>query len=150
MRPFLLPEGMACGLRGHRNKRNPPAWIRWTTIGSRPPFIAGEPHMGIIAIATYRPKTGQEQAFLKLLKTHMPILRKQKLVTRRQAYAMRSDNGTIIEVFEWVSEQAKLNAHKNAAVMACWNQFFALADIVSLGSLDESKSPFAGFERIDF
>jgi len=106
--------------------------------------------MSIIAIATYRPKDGQEQAFLKLLKSHVPILRKQGLVTKRQAYAMRSANGTIVEVFEWESEQAKRKAHKDPIVMACWNQFFALADLVSLDSLDETKSPFAGFERIAF
>ncbi len=106
--------------------------------------------MSSMAVATYRPKDGQEQEFLKLLKTHVLILRKQGLVSRRQAYAMRSKNGTIIEVFEWVSEQAKRSAHKDPVVMACWNQFFALADLVSLDSLEETKSPFAGFERIGF
>jgi quinol monooxygenase YgiN len=106
--------------------------------------------MGIIAIATYRPKSGQEDAFLALLKTHVPTLRDQGLVTEQQAYAMRSDNGTIVEVFEWVSEQAKRTAHDDPIVMDCWRKFFGLADIVSLDSLGEAKAPFAGFTRIEF
>ena len=104
--------------------------------------------MGIVAIATYRPKPGKEHDFLRLLQTHIPTLRAQNLICEAPAYTMRSTNGTILEVFEWVSDEAKGKAHESPAVMNCWNQFFPLADIVSLESLEEAKAPFASFERI--
>lgn len=102
----------------------------------------------ILAIATYRPKPGKEVVFLELLKKHIPTLRAQGLITDSPAYASRSANGTILEVFEWKSEEAKAKAHENKAVMDCWNQFFGLAEIVTLNSLEETKAPFASFERI--
>jgi hypothetical protein len=104
--------------------------------------------MGIVAIASDRPKAGQEVAFQELLKKHIPTLRAQGLLTDAPAYASRSANGTILEVFEWKSQEAKDKAHENKAVMDCWNQFFGLAEIVALNSLEEAKAPFASFERI--
>jgi len=104
--------------------------------------------MGIIAIASYRPKAGKEVAFQELLKKHIPTLRAEGLLTEAPAYASRSANGTILEVFEWKSQEAKDKAHQNKAVMDCWNQFFGLAEIVPLSSLEEAKAPFASFERI--
>ena len=70
------------------------------------------------------------------------------LVTDAPVYASRSANGTILEVFEWTSQEAKAKAHENKVVMDCWNQFFGLAEIVPLSSLEEAKAPFASFERI--
>ena len=104
--------------------------------------------MGIVAIASYRPKPGKEAAFQEVLKKHIPTLRAQGLVTDAPAYASRSSNGTIVEVFEWKSHEAMAKAHENKTVMDCWNQFFGLAEIVPLNSLEEAKAPFASFERI--
>ena len=39
--------------------------------------------MGIYAIAAYRPKKGKERLFREVLKDHLPILRKERLVTDR-------------------------------------------------------------------
>jgi quinol monooxygenase YgiN len=104
--------------------------------------------MSIIAIASYRPKKGMEKKFLRLLKNHIPTLRAEGLISDKDTYSMRAENGTIIEVFEWKSSNAKIQAHKNENVMNIWNQFFDLADLVGIGTLKETKEPFASFKAL--
>jgi hypothetical protein len=69
-------------------------------------------NMGLIAIASYRPQKGMEKKFLRLLKNHIPILRAEGLISDRDIYCMKAENGTIIEVFEWKSSKAKKKAHE--------------------------------------
>ena len=104
--------------------------------------------MSMIAVASYKPKPGKEDAFLELLKQHIPTLRAEGLVSDRQTYSMRAADGTIIEVFEWLSSAAKQQAHQSDAVMHLWNQFSDLADITSLDTITESHQPFAAFEAL--
>jgi hypothetical protein len=42
---------------------------------------------------------------------------------------MRSADGTIIEIFEWVSQEAIAGAHSNSAVLALWKRFEAVAEL---------------------
>jgi quinol monooxygenase YgiN len=104
--------------------------------------------MGIVAICTYRPKPGRERDFLALLKTHLPTLRAEGLITAQPPLTARAADGTVVEVFEWASAAARRQAHENPAVQACWGKFDALADFVTLGSLAEAQRPFADFETI--
>ncbi|HEY1580986.1 MAG TPA: hypothetical protein VGF82_28290 [Terracidiphilus sp.] len=39
---------------------------------------------------------------------------------------MRSADGTIIEIFEWVSQEAIAGAHSNSVVLALWKRFEAV------------------------
>jgi len=105
--------------------------------------------MGLMVIATYRPKPGKEADLLQCVRDHMPILREQKLVADRPAYAMRAQDGTIVEVFEWLSSGAVEQAHKNAAVRQLWERFGACCDCIPLTSLAETKETFPHFEPID-
>src|SRR5437762_1749012 len=105
--------------------------------------------MGRMVIATYRPKPGKEADLLQVVRDHLPILREQMLVTPRPAYAMRAKDGSIVEVFEWLSDEAVAQAHKNPAVLKLWERFGACCDCVSLSSLAETKETFPHFEPID-
>ncbi|MFI5158631.1 MAG: hypothetical protein ACHQF4_07175, partial [Sphingobacteriales bacterium] len=60
--------------------------------------------MGRIVIACYKPKPGKGEALKALMKTHLPRLKKEGLVTDRESIMMEATDGTIIEVFEWLSE----------------------------------------------
>jgi hypothetical protein len=51
------------------------------------------------------------------MKTHLPRLKQEGLVTDRESILMEAADGTIVEVFEWISEEAIQNAHKNPAVL---------------------------------
>ena len=105
--------------------------------------------MGQFSIACYKPKAGKETDLLQIVREHVPILRKEKLVTDRVAHVMKSKDGTIVEVFEWASPQAIADAHKNPNVLAMWGRFNDACEIVKLVDLAESKDMFAGFEPID-
>ena len=103
---------------------------------------------GIIVIVAYRPKPGKENELVDLVRSRVPTLRKENLVTDRVPIIMRSRDGTIIEVSEWKSQEAIDAAHKNPNVLAMWNKFFAICDCVPLKSLAEADDLFAGFEPI--
>ena len=104
---------------------------------------------GICVIVAYRPKPGKGDELLALVRSRVPTLRKEDLVTARQPVIMRSRDGTIIEVSEWKSREAIDAAHKNPSVLAMWNEFFAVCDCVPLNTLAEAAEMFAGFEPIE-
>jgi quinol monooxygenase YgiN len=103
---------------------------------------------GIIVIVTYRPKPGKESETLDLVRSRVPTLRKEGLVTERTPIMMRARDGTIIEVSEWKSQEAIDAAHKNPNVLVMWNRFFEVCDCIPLNQLSESAEMFAGFEPI--
>jgi quinol monooxygenase YgiN len=61
---------------------------------------------GVIVIVGYRPKPGKEKELLDLVRSRVPTLRKENLVTERVPTIMRARDGTIIEVSEWKSKEA--------------------------------------------
>jgi len=103
---------------------------------------------GVVVIVAYRPKPGNENELVDLVRSRVPTLRKEGLVTDRPPTIMRASDGTIIEVSEWKSREAIDAAHKNPNVLAMWNKFFALCDCVPLISLAEAEEMFAGFEPV--
>ena len=104
---------------------------------------------GIVVIVAYRPKPGREEELLELVRSRMPTLRKEGLVTDRAPVMMRAKDGTIIEVSEWKSHEAIEEAHQNPRVLAMWDKFFAVCDCVPLKEVPEAETMFAGFEPID-
>ena len=104
---------------------------------------------GVVVIVAYRPKPGKENELIDLVRSRVPTLRKEGLVSDRVPTIMRSRDGTIIEVSEWKSREAIDAAHKNPNVLAMWNKFFAICDCIPLNTLAEAKEMFAGFEPIE-
>ena len=76
-----------------------------------------------IVIAAFKAKPGAEAALIRLVGKHWQVLRGESLVTERPRVAMRSENGTVIEVFEWASSEAIERAHTNPTVQALWAGF---------------------------
>jgi quinol monooxygenase YgiN len=103
---------------------------------------------GVIVIVAYRPKPGKENETLELVRSRIPTLRKEGLVTDRAPTIMRARDGTIVEVSEWKSHEAIDAAHKNPIVLAMWSKFFEASDCIPLNELSESAEMFAGFESV--
>ena len=101
--------------------------------------------MGRIVIVAYRPKPGKEKELHELTKTHHSTLRQIDLVTERVPTIMVARDGTVIEVFEWVSPEAIQSAHKHPAVLKMWGDYAAVCDYVPLNQLEEAGSMFADF-----
>ena len=104
--------------------------------------------MGQIVIACYRPKRGRDAQLLRLMAEHVPILRSVGLATDRASIMGRAKDGTIVEVFEWVSPEAIQRAHEDPTVLAMWGRYEEVCDYVRLTDLAESAELFAGFEAI--
>ena len=100
-------------------------------------------------IVAYRPKPGKEGELLEVVRSRVPMLRREGLVTDRVPVLMRARDGTVVEVSEWKSREAIDAAHKNPNVLALWNRFFAVCDCVPLKTLAEAEEMFAGFTPIE-
>jgi len=105
--------------------------------------------MGRIVIVAYKPKEGKAEQLKELTKTHVPRLKKEGLVTDREPVAMETADGTIVEVFEWLSDEAIEQAHKNLAVIQMWGEYAEVCDYVPLNTLNEAKMQFAGFSPLN-
>jgi hypothetical protein len=99
-----------------------------------------------ISVACYRPKPGCEEALIVEVRNHLPPLRAQGLVTERSPIVMRAQDGTVIEIFEWVSQEAIAGAHSNPVVLEVWKRFEAVCDYEVPANIPEFQKMFAHFE----
>ncbi|MES2279419.1 MAG: hypothetical protein V4592_25530 [Bacteroidota bacterium] len=105
--------------------------------------------MGRIVIVAYKPKPGKAAALRKLMDTHVSRLRKEGLVTHRHPTLLETADGTLIEIFEWLSPEAIQQAHRNQEVHKMWGEFAEVCDYVPLSELPETKGLFAEFTPLD-
>jgi hypothetical protein len=104
--------------------------------------------MGSISVACYKPRPGCEEALLELVRNHLPPLRSEGLVTERPSIVMRTADGTIVEVFEWVSQEAIAGAHHNPTVIGLWQRFEAVCSYEIPANLPEFQKMFSHFEPV--
>ena len=105
--------------------------------------------MGKIVIVAYKPKPGKADALKELTRTHVPRLLKEGLVTDRAPVIVEASDGTIIEVFEWLSAEAIQQAHQNPEVHKLWAEYAEVCDYVPLNSVPDTANLFAGFDPIN-
>ena len=87
----------------------------------------------ITSIAHYRVKPGCEEEFLAVVDRHEATLRELELVTDRQPEVyLGSEKGVagplVIEVFDWVDEDAAQRAHTHPQVSALWESMGPLCE----------------------
>jgi hypothetical protein len=104
--------------------------------------------MGSISVACYKPKPGCEQALIDLVRDHLPPLRSQGLVTDRSSIVMRTAGVIIVEIFEWVSQEAIAGAHQNPVVIGLWQRFEAVCTYEVPSNIPEFQKMFSHFEPI--
>ena len=98
-----------------------------------------------ITIAVYKPFTGKENDLESLAATHHQRLLDLHLVTDRRPIIMKSEDGTILEVFEWLSKEAINAAHSNPAVLQMWSEFGALCEFLPTAAVKEIGNMFSEF-----
>lgn len=96
---------------------------------------------GRVVIACYRPLPGRERDLHALARTHVPRLRAQGLATERTPIVAVAADGTVVEVFEWVSAAAIVDAHTNPAVQAMWAEYAEVSTYVPVGDLFPEFTP---------
>ncbi len=103
-----------------------------------------------MVIAVYRPKAGKAEQLLSILERHLPLLRELGLATERKSLVMRSTiDGSILEIFEWKSDEAVQTAHEYPKVLAYWDEFKDVCDCIAPGDLSEMGGLFPHFEVLD-
>ena len=105
--------------------------------------------MGVIVIVGYKPKAGKAGALKELTKTHVARLRTEGLVTDREPVIMEAADGDIVEVFEWLSEEAIRSAHTNPQVLKMWDEYAAVCDYVPVGTVAEAANLFSAFKPVE-
>lgn len=105
--------------------------------------------MGVIVIASFKPKAGKEELLFEAIREHLPILRKEGLVTDKDNYIMQSEDGSIIEVFEWKSEEAIEKAHNNKSVLELWKKFEEACEYIPVANIEEAKHVFSNFKPVE-
>lgn len=105
--------------------------------------------MGQVVIVAYKPKPGKEANLKELMKTHLPRLQQEGLVRDKESYIMEAGDGTIIEVFEWLSAEAVQKAHTNPVVQQMWGEYAEVCEYVPVGNLEEAGNMFASFEALN-
>lgn len=101
--------------------------------------------MGRVVIACYVPRAGLEYELHELARAHVPRLRAEGLVTDREPIIAVAADGTVVEVFEWVSEDAIAAAHTNPAVRAMWEEYRAVSTYIPIGEVVEAACLFSEF-----
>jgi quinol monooxygenase YgiN len=105
--------------------------------------------MGRTVIVVYRPKRGKEKELQQLLRDHMPILKKENLITDRKPFVMKSNEGIFVEVFEWKSPEAIKQAHTNVEVGKLWEKFGEVCEYDAAVNVKEFHNLFSEFETVD-
>jgi hypothetical protein len=96
----------------------------------------------VTSIAHYRVKPGREDEFLAVVGGHHAVLRDLGLVTDREVEVyVGSEKGIegtlVIEVFDWVDEDASARAHTHPRISTVWE---------SMGDLCEARGGRPMFE----
>jgi len=102
----------------------------------------------MISVVGFKPKAGMETELLDALADRVALLRRLGLATDRPTITARARGGVIVEISEWVDQDAIGRAHETPEVTALWTRFDACSEYVKLGSLEECDELFATFETI--
>ena len=101
-----------------------------------------------IVIVGYRPIPGKESALEELMKSHWNVLNEEGLVSDRKSIICKANDGTIVEVFGWKSEDAIKLAHSNERVQRMWAEYSHVCEYVPIGDLEESRVIFSEFSPL--
>lgn len=91
---------------------------------------------------TYRPKAGQEEALLALVKKHGPALQSTGLIAGGlpkiyRATDKRSGETFFVEMFSWSDAKAPEVAHQTPEVMAVWEPMTPMLESMTLAVVEE-------------
>lgn len=100
-------------------------------------------------IAAYRPKPGKAQELRRLVHVHRKTLDAAQLITEKPTVVLRArSDGTLLEIFEWISSKAADEAHLHPAIRAIWSKLAKVADIIPLSAIQEAGKVFSHFEAL--
>jgi hypothetical protein len=76
---------------------------------------------------------------------HVELLRRHELITDRAVVQGTSEDGALVEIFEWESAEKSRGAAGIAEIGAHWKAMSVVMDFVPLAQLAQCQHPFAHF-----
>lgn len=104
--------------------------------------------MSEVVFAMYHPKSGKEKELEKLIEMHVPLLKELELITNRPRLTLKSNDGTYIEIVEWVNAESANKAHEHPAIANIWEAMEVICEFKKLADLSEAHSTFSHFKVI--
>lgn len=105
--------------------------------------------MGMVVMACFRPKKGKADELNQLFEHNLKLLRAKGLVTERELVTLEAADGTLIELFEWQSEDAMKRAEKDDEVQLLWQRFGSVSQFMPIAALPEAQQAFSAFNVRD-
>ena len=96
-----------------------------------------------------RPKTGCDEQLRGLVARHVDLMRAEGYATDREPVIVVAADGTVVEVFEWVSAAAIEAAHTNPRVTAMWAEYEAVCDFIPAAQIAEMNELFSEFAPLE-
>lgn len=103
-----------------------------------------------LVVVAYKPKPGKESELENLVQGHHARLLEEGLVTAKPPFIGKAKDGTLLEIFEWISPEAIQAAHSNPAVLGLWNEFATVCEYLPAGQLPELQQMFSEFQAVKF
>jgi len=97
----------------------------------------------------YKPLEGKESTLLHLVTNHHHRLLQENLVTSRKPIICQAKDNSLVEIFEWQSEEAIHAAHANPAVLAMWKEFGEACTYMPIADIYESNNMFSDFTPVN-
>jgi quinol monooxygenase YgiN len=102
--------------------------------------------------ATYRVKQNNLEAFILLMKEAEQVMRSEQLITSKPVLRMQSriNPEYVLEVFEWVDEEAFGRAQQTPKVLAIWGQYQNIWEAGGFGmnQIPESSESWAQYSSL--
>jgi hypothetical protein len=103
--------------------------------------------MGLMGIVAYQAREGHERKLLALLKKQAPLLKSLGGISPC-SFLMKSVDGTIVSVFEWISMTSKKKAMESEELMNLWDEIGAHGTMIKLSSVPETREVITNFKSI--
>ncbi len=98
------------------------------------------------AMPMYKAIKEENQSKLReILKKHVQTLRKYELITNAPVMLLESEDGTLMELFEWKDENASRVAHEHPAIRKIWGEMEGILEFPVLSNLPEANRRFPNF-----
>jgi len=102
-----------------------------------------------IVIAMYRPYDhASTDALKELIRQHNTTLRVEEMITDRPAMLMQAEDGTFLEIFEWLPGAAQA-AHDHPAIQKIWKRMGEICEFAPLISLREAENQLPHCKPVD-
>jgi hypothetical protein len=69
-------------------------------------------------------------------------LKEYGFITDRPTITAQSTDGTIVEIFEWASEEAKRGADQHPAIQQLWSKMMPICTFPAMKDLPEAQKSF--------